>query len=150
MSAIAKYSRNDAVRALQHVRKKQRNAELDKQKTMRRLTALAAGSAGAAGMGYYLGQLTKKGREDGVLKADGSVVDGEEDPRNFGPIPIPVAVGGAISAIGLIAGGVTKSKKLQWVNDAVESAGTHILGGYIYHEAFKSGLTSEEDDEDSA
>lgn len=145
MSAIAKYSRNDAVRALQHVRKKQRNAELDKQKTMRRLTALAAGTAGAAGMGHYMGKLTKKGREDGVLKADGSVVEGAEDPRNFGPVPIPVAIGGAVSALGLIAGGVTKNKKLQWLNDAVESAGTHILGGYIYHEAYRSGLADDED-----
>lgn len=132
-TALARnYSRSDALKIANSLKGQIRNAQMDKEKFTRRLSALAFGGAAAGGMGYYYGTLTKKAMEEGSAGT-------EKDPRNLGPVPLPLAVGGVLSGIGLFAGGLTKSKKLAWVNDAVESAGSHIVGGFVFLKGYEEG-----------
>lgn len=130
-TALARNFKNSDYKKIAGQLKSQiRNAELNKEKMGRRLSALAFGAAGAGGMGFAMGKLYKKGLTEATLGTD-------KDPTKVGPVPIPLLVGGVASGIGLVAGGLTKSKKLAWVNDAVEAAGSHIVGGYLYQKAFE-------------
>jgi hypothetical protein len=128
-------SRTDAMKVASNLKSQIRNAALDKEKFSRRLSALAFGGASAGAMGYYYGTLAKKATDEATAGTDA-------DPRNIGPVPIPLLVGGVLSGIGLFVGGVTKSKKMAWLNDAVESAGSHIVGGFIFQKAYEEGQKS--------
>jgi hypothetical protein len=134
MSALTHYSGDDYRKiATQLKTQLQRNAA-DKDKLTRRTAALAFGLGSAGAMGYYMGTLDKKVVEEGLAE--------DQDPRKLGPAPIPVLVGGVLALGGVLMGGFTKSKKLAWVNDAAESAGSHILAGYVYGMARDKGRES--------
>lgn len=132
-TALARnYSKTDAMKIANQLKSKIRNSEMNKEKVTRRLSALTFGAVSAGGMGFAMGKLARKAAQDGTAGT-------EKDPRKLGPIPLPLLVGGVASGIGLVAGGLTKSKKLAWVNDAIEAAGSHIVAGYAYQKAYEEG-----------
>lgn len=114
-----KFSQGDYKKIAHSLKNKLERNAADTAKMTRRFSALAFG-VGAAGAGGYL-----MGKREKELK-----------PTEMGGLPYTAWAGLAAAGAGLFLGGVTKSKKLAWVNDAIEAGGAGLLNGAAYKYAY--------------
>ena len=130
VAEIDKLDRVSAIDLAKRLRNKYRNVSLDKGRLMTRVGATVASVGSAYVIGHYMGGLQHE------YEMNASAIDAGtmEDPRKIIGMDIDLAVGFALTALGLgmqgLLGGKAR-KKAGMAADIVEASGSGILAFYF-------------------
>ena len=108
--AIQTVPRGHLEKMAMNMRKKARNADMDRQRMGRRLMTAVVGAGSAFAMGMYVGSQAKAGK-----------------PTDYGGVDVELIAGGALAAGGIVLQGRPKLAK---AGEFLEASGMGVLAYY--------------------